>query len=162
MKKLLLLCVSVVLLFAYASCGGAEGSTGVSFEIGGESHVWTKGEVGVFGEDAIVVQSEEDGVYRLSMIASKETLKSGTNSSDNVISFGMRSNASSWRGKSQGLIILWLEGTRHTGLVDIEIARFGKVGETVSGKFSGKAGELDVKGMFNLRRIEDKSLEGDE
>ena len=175
MKKLLILCTPVLLLFTFVSCGGSEGETGVLFEIDGVQHTWQKGETGVFDEDAIAVQNEEEGVYRLNMIAAKEVLKSGTNSSDNVVSLGIRKDSPSWKGKNKGLMILWLEGERHIGRdVDVEVTKFGKVGELITGKFSGKIDKvdkdgkiidpmkrIDIKGGFQLRRIEDKSLEKD-
>ena len=159
MKNKLILCSFVVLLFVCASCGGSEATTGISFEVAGKSYVWAKGESGKFSEEAIALQTEKGGVFRLNMIACSEILKSGANSSDNVISLGIKKNSAAWAGKNQGLVILWLEGKQHIGSADIEIAKFGKVDEFVMGKFSGTAGEIEVKGMFNLRRIEDKALD---
>jgi len=160
MRNILILFALIALLFTCTLCGGSARATGVLFKTGGESYTWSRGETNVFGESAVAVQDEEGGVYRLSMIACQELLKSGERSSDNVISMGIKKSSPEWVGKNPGLIIFWREGKKNIGAVDIDIAKFGKVGELVTGKFSGAAGELPIEGSFSLKRIEDKALSG--
>ena len=160
MKKLFILGILAIwmpVLFVGISCSGSGDATGFHFTAGEDTHTWTKGEVGVFGEGAIAVQTEEDGVFRLSFIASRELLRSGPNASANVIAISIKDEKKpTWtKGKKTGLLLLDLDGKRHTGAVDITIAEFGKVGGLVSGRFSGIAGELRVEGAFSVRRVKD-------
>jgi hypothetical protein len=159
MKKILI----PFMLFLLASCGGSMKATGFSFKAGSERYVWASGETDVFNEAGIAIQSKEENVYRLSMIASRDILKSGEKTSDNAISLGIKktdaSKEPSWVGKNPGIIIFWLDGKKNVGAVDIDITKFGKVGELVIGKFTGAAGEIPLEGAFSLQRIEDNALQ---
>jgi len=162
MKKLLIPFVLIGMIFMVASCGASK-ATGFTFKAGNESYIWAKGEAEIFGEAGIAIQSKEESVYRLSMIASRDILKSGEKTSDNAISLGIKKTDASkepaWAGKNPGLIIFWLDGKKHVGNVDIDITKFGKVGELVVGKFSGKAEDMPISGAFSLQRIEDNALQ---
>jgi hypothetical protein len=162
MKKLCIPLMLMVVLFCAASCGGSMKAKGFSFKAGDESYTWANGETDVFGEAGIAIQIAEDGVYRLSMIASRDVLKSGETTSSNTIALGVKKTSDKepkWTGKNDGLIIFWLDGQRHVGPVDIDISSFGKVGEVVAGKFSGTADDIEIKGDFSLQRVDDKALQ---
>ncbi|MDR2733805.1 MAG: hypothetical protein LBC99_04060 [Spirochaetota bacterium] len=158
MKKLLIPFMLIVL----ASCGSAK-ATGFTFKAGNESYIWARGETEIFSESGIAIQDKEEDVYRLSMIASRDILKSGEKVSDNSISLGIKKAGASkepvWAGKNSGHVVFWLDGKKYVGPVDIDIAKFGKVGKLVTGKFNGKAGEMPLAGAFSLQRIDDKALQ---
>jgi len=164
MKKLLIPFLLIGLLCLLASCGGSM-KPGFAFKAGDKSYVWVNGETGVFNEAGIAIQSNEENIYWLSMIASRDVLKSGEKTSDNTISLGIKKTNTAkepvWVGKNSGRVIFWLDGKMYSGSADINITKFGKVGEPVIGKFSGKAEDVPIEGAFSLQRIGDNALQDD-